>query len=277
MSETPFIKFYASDFLGGTSGLSPAERGVYITLLCLMFDNDGPILRDDTRLARRCGAPKATFIRILEALMDAGKVTEADGMLTNGRAEKALIDRQNRTQNAGVAAKARWSAQAEKTEEKQCPNDAPASATQCVGDAIPEARSQKEDTTVSSRPRKRATRLPDSWVLPEDWKQWAIGEGWGETVIRAEADKFRDYWIARAGKDAAKADWLATWRNWMRNSKAPRVVPDTNPRASPEEAALRAIRSGQRFLCTHIPPSTARALVARGMVTEGECKEVGVL
>jgi uncharacterized protein YdaU (DUF1376 family) len=33
MGESPFIKFYPSDFLAGTSGLSPAERGVYITLL----------------------------------------------------------------------------------------------------------------------------------------------------------------------------------------------------------------------------------------------------
>lgn len=30
---------------------------------------------------------------------------------------------------------------------------------------------------------------------------------------------FRDYWIAKAGKDGVKLDWLATWRNWIRNQK----------------------------------------------------------
>jgi len=30
---------------------------------------------------------------------------------------------------------------------------------------------------------------------------------------------FRDYWIAKAGKDGIKLDWLATWRNWIRNQK----------------------------------------------------------
>jgi uncharacterized protein YdaU (DUF1376 family) len=135
MSETPFIKFYPSDFLGGTSGLSPAERGVYITLLCLIYEADGPIQRDDARLSRRCGAPKATFVRVLDALMDDGKIIEEGGMLSNRRAEKAIVDRQIRSQNAGVAASARWSAQGQKSEQKQEPENAPAMPPQCVSDA----------------------------------------------------------------------------------------------------------------------------------------------
>ena len=31
---------------------------------------------------------------------------------------------------------------------------------------------------------------------------------------------FADFWHAKAGKDACKLDWLATWRNWIRNQKA---------------------------------------------------------
>jgi len=31
-----------------------------------------------------------------------------------------------------------------------------------------------------------------------------------------EAERFRDYWIAKPGKDGVKLDWAATWRNWMR-------------------------------------------------------------
>jgi hypothetical protein len=38
-------------------------------------------------------------------------------------------------------------------------------------------------------------------------------------VGRAETDKFRDYWSAKAGKDATKLDWVATWRNWMREAE----------------------------------------------------------
>lgn len=33
-------------------------------------------------------------------------------------------------------------------------------------------------------------------------------------------DSFRDFWIAKAGKDGRKLDWYATWRNWVRNQKS---------------------------------------------------------
>lgn len=55
MSDTPFIKFFPGDFLDGTSGLTPADRRVYITLLCLMWEGEGPITMDEGRLARRLG------------------------------------------------------------------------------------------------------------------------------------------------------------------------------------------------------------------------------
>lgn len=88
----------------------------------------------------------------------------------------------------------------------------------------PEARSQreKEDANASSKKDARGTRLPEDWVLPKEWGEWALAEGFDEATIRAEAAKFRDYWISRAGAQARKRDWQATWRNWMRNAGVPR-------------------------------------------------------
>ena len=34
----PLVPFYTSDFLAGTSGMTAASRGGYITLLCLMCE-----------------------------------------------------------------------------------------------------------------------------------------------------------------------------------------------------------------------------------------------
>ena len=66
----------------------------------------------------------------------------------------------------------------------------------------------------------RGTRLPDDWVLPRSWGTWAFQVFVAsESQRRREGDSFRDYWIARTGKDATKADWQATWRNWIRNKK----------------------------------------------------------
>jgi hypothetical protein len=75
--------------------------------------------------------------------------------------------------------------------------------------------------TPSTTETKRARRLADDWVLPASWGRWAVGEGYSEAIIRLQADQFADFWKAKAGKDAAKLDWEATWRNWMR--KVPKV------------------------------------------------------
>jgi hypothetical protein len=79
----------------------------------------------------------------------------------------------------------------------------------------------------------RGARLPADWALPASWGQWAIGEGHSEASIRLEADKFRDFWHAKSGKDATKLDWEATWRNWMRNVAKPRDRPQSQ--APPRE------------------------------------------
>lgn len=64
---------------------------------------------------------------------------------------------------------------------------------------------------------KRATRLSADWKLPVAWGRWALDQGHSDATVRLEADKFRDFWCSKAGKDAAKLDWEATWRNWIRN------------------------------------------------------------
>jgi hypothetical protein len=65
-----------------------------------------------------------------------------------------------------------------------------------------------------------AARLPLDWVLPAPWGEWAVAEGWQAQAVRREAECFRDYWHSR-GAGAAKVDWQATWRNWIRKAKPP--------------------------------------------------------
>ncbi len=66
------------------------------------------------------------------------------------------------------------------------------------------------------KPAKRKTRLPENWFLPKDWGSWALEQGLTESEIRTEAECFADYWRS---KGETRADWQATWRNWIRRSK----------------------------------------------------------
>lgn len=68
-----------------------------------------------------------------------------------------------------------------------------------------------------------ASRSPNGSRLPADWQPDDLLRAWTAQNcpglnIPAEVEKFRDYWLAKPGKDGRKTDWTATWRNWVRRS-----------------------------------------------------------
>jgi DNA-binding transcriptional ArsR family regulator len=67
----------------------------------------------------------------------------------------------------------------------------------------------------------RSTPLPDNWVLPLLWAEWALQQQstWTMADVQFVAEKFRDYWAALPGPRGMKADWFAAWRNWCRNEQ----------------------------------------------------------
>lgn len=131
MSEAPFVQFVPSDWLAGTAGMTPAERGVYITLVCLIYENAGPIERLDRRLARVCGCSASAFVRILNILLDEGKIMEVDdNFLTNDRCERQLRKRSEKSQKARRSVQKRWSATDRKRQRKQRMSDTDAIRTQ---------------------------------------------------------------------------------------------------------------------------------------------------
>ena len=73
----------------------------------------------------------------------------------------------------------------------------------------------------------KAVALPKDWQLPKAWGDWAMSEfpHWTADIVRLEADKFADHWRGKSGKDARKADWPATWRNWCRSDICQRAHP----------------------------------------------------
>lgn len=84
----------------------------------------------------------------------------------------------------------------------------------------------------------RASRLPPGWEPDADLWRWTQEQApsWPESRRRLEVERFRDYWHAKGGKDAAKLDWRATWRNWVRKAaemgpSAKGQTPRTDPKA----------------------------------------------
>lgn len=113
-----------------------------------------------------------------------------------------------------------------------------------VGGAASESSAQPNaplPTATPSAPEQsrssRGSRLPEDWLLPKAWGEWALTDQptWTADKVRLEADKFRDHWHANANQsNGKKADWQAAWRNWVRKEGA---VRNGNP-ASGKQAAL---------------------------------------
>jgi hypothetical protein len=72
--------------------------------------------------------------------------------------------------------------------------------------------------TTNSDLRARGTRLPDDWQPPP--RVIAQMRDKYPTVNQDDEfiENFRDYWRAKAGKDAQKRDWDAAYRYWIRNA-----------------------------------------------------------
>lgn len=93
----------------------------------------------------------------------------------------------------------------------------------------------------------RGSRLPEDWQLPKAWGEWALAErrGWSAEHVRRVADKFRDHWRGKPGKDGRKADWAATWRNWVRNEPDDQRAAGSGQTLSASRAATIAGLTGQ--------------------------------
>lgn len=135
-----WIKFYPSDWLSGTRGLSAAETGVYITLIAMMYEREGPVQNEPKRLARQLGMTPAALQKAVDALLDQGKIVLVEGGFWKDRVAKEIKIRAEKSEAAAESANKRWN----KTEEKQDGCDANALPTQCEGNAtryqIPEER-----------------------------------------------------------------------------------------------------------------------------------------
>lgn len=106
------------------------------------------------------------------------------------------------------------------------PSPSPNTVVKAMMDSKGGGRDKSDDSGAAAPPipSKRGSRLPEDWVLPKAWGDWALAEfsAWTEETVRLEASKFSDYWQSKSGTGAAKLDWLKTWRNWCRDARPPR-------------------------------------------------------
>jgi hypothetical protein len=98
----------------------------------------------------------------------------------------------------------------------------------------------------------RGTRLADDWVLPAEWRQWALNIGLRPFEVDREARGFHRWALNAKGDKGIKLRWDLTWQNWCERmlkdaGRQPMVVNGAGPAAPAEgpetftDATWRAI------------------------------------
>lgn len=106
--KAPAFQFYPKDFLSDSNvvGMSMQERGVYITLICICWQ-DHSIPADVAQLARQCSTPLRAFQRIWPAVEKCFRKSGAS-RLVHPRLERERMKQADYRRRQSDASRKRW-------------------------------------------------------------------------------------------------------------------------------------------------------------------------
>ena len=131
---------------------------------------------------------------------------------------------------------------------------------ECKQVAIPET---ERETETKGEKKTLGKRLANDFHFPKEWEEFCQ-QTRPELHPIQTFDKFKDYWIAQAGQKGVKLDWFATWRNWVRNTNAPKVNPadivrlTVPPSNEPDPALTKIIEDAKK--ATPMPDHIRQAM-----------------
>lgn len=212
------------DFNNATRHLTRVERSVYRDTLDMYYDTESPLPSDNfDRLCRVLLCVTDEEKSALRTVLDEFYVLTEAGHY-HARCEHEIAKYRSNSTAKARAGKASAEARKNKckTQVEHVLNSVEQNNNQEIINNNQEIISllpASQEPAAPKKQKKIASRLPDDWkpekqhwdaaveINPDFTREWFV----------LTAHKFKDYWIAKSGKDATKADWLATWRNWVRN------------------------------------------------------------
>jgi len=246
----PYFPMYPTDFEAKTSHLTLAEDGAYNRLLRICWMTPGCSIPDDAAwIMRRLRVDQATFDAVVRVVIDEFFTSEK-GRLSNAKLSRIFAET-NAAHEKRVSAGSKGGKAKSLNSKKTGPSNAVAKPKQPEPEPEPDKEEAKASLSPSAKkPTSTGTRIPDDWVLSQHLGEWSLEAGASEILIRSEADKFKDYWRGVAGAKGRKADWDATWRNWIR-----KAIEDNQPK-------LKAINGGYNDKSTNKSRQRMDAFVA---------------
>jgi uncharacterized protein YdaU (DUF1376 family) len=206
----PYYKWFWQDWRANRKAqrMSYIERGLYRELLdeCWV---EGSIPNDIASLAEICGCPKDVMANAWQVLESCFELLE--GKYINKKMESMRTEKDaERLAKSQSGKKGGVSKSMNSKPKKSIAKQVVASAKQVLAPPNIEEKRREEGEEQIKTPKK-ASKLTIN-ELPDDWKEFCSKER-PELEPKKVFESFKDYWTSVAG---VKADWTATWRNWVR-------------------------------------------------------------
>lgn len=225
----PYFPLFVTDFEADTSHLTMTEDGAYNRLLRLCWMTPGcSIPNDEAWIFRRMRARDDAEKEAIRTVLSEFFRVENGRLFSPRLRREALLSEERHSRRVEAGRLGGRKSKSLETQETK-PSNAKAKPKQ----PEPEPYKEKETTDVVSQ--KRASSLPQNWVPSDQNIRDAINRNFTEEEIRHEADRFRDYHLA---KGTTFKNWDAGWRTWLGNAK--RYAPRQPGRGSPHDALLDA-------------------------------------
>ena len=195
----------------GLEGLAMREKVVLAAVCHRTLDKTHQTFVSQQTIAAMLGSSLAYVSRSLGALEDLGLITRTRRNGAGGYRTSDLITA-NVDSHAAVGLQGQEPSRptAKKADSADLP-DSQSSPTRLTAGAEENTQKNNQKNTQEGR----ATRIPDPFHVTAAMREWAAAEVPGVDVDRSTRT-FVDYWRAESGSKAAKRDWVATWRNWLR-------------------------------------------------------------
>ena len=208
-----YYKFNIADYRKDTSHLTTIEHGIYRQLIDWYYLDEKPIPLETQVVSRRLRLGSDMEFSCLQNVLSDFFKEDKTGWV-HKRIEMEVKD---------------YHEQVEKNKNNGKLGGRPRK-TQSVISGLPDESQNNPNhkpLTINHKPidkNKRGSRLPQDFFFPKEWCDFII-EQRPELNAQKTFDQFKDYWISQAGQKGVKLDWFATWRNWVRNTNAPKMNP----------------------------------------------------
>jgi uncharacterized protein YdaU (DUF1376 family) len=228
MADFPAIPLFTDAYLADTMHLSLEEHGAYLKLLMFTWRSQECALPDDDkRLAVMLGVPLKKWRALREVIVAPGMFRVEGGLLVQKRLtkEREFVARQSESQRKN--AEARWRGKSLKNNdtndadasERHMPNACQTDAPTPTPTPTPTLKKKERTEAGASVPKKARRKpelpLPENWVPSERNIADAEARNFQPDRIEHEADKFRNYHLAKGN---LYRDWDAAWRTWLGNA-----------------------------------------------------------